>query len=177
MVTIGDRAQVHVEGRDLAPEQPEHREPGVEAGEHQDRASRHQQGTHDLVEVLGERVGVSTRPEQVVTARRQAHQAGRHGNRLWDLFLRDLPQHLAPHREVGVPQPGLLRGQHLGETVRPAPVALQVGPGVIESLGETVPQRDKGADLPAHPVSSTSPRILPGPARMAASLLTTRLRA
>src|SRR5690606_41097570 len=83
----------------------------------------------------------------------------RHGER--HLLLHHLPQQLAADREVGVPEPGSEGRQPFGHPVGPAPEA-PIGAGIVESFGETVPDRDEGA---VHLTPPAAPRWLAAPAR------------
>jgi len=90
--------QVHVERRDLAPDQSQDREPGIGSGEHEHRAARLQQDADHL----GRRTqpGVRVEPGWSMSCARgeAARSAGRDGLR--DLLVRDLAQGLPAHGQV-----------------------------------------------------------------------------
>jgi hypothetical protein len=88
-------------------------------------------------------VNSSTRPQDVVAARGDADQIGRHLDRPRHLLLRYLAQQLAAYGQVGVPQAGLVHGQLVGEPVGPAPESVTVGQAVVQAFGEAVTDGDK----------------------------------
>ena len=73
-------------------------------------------------------------------ARGQADQVGCQFDGARHLLGDDLAQQLAPDGQVGVPEPGPLRGQGAGHPVGPAPEPA-AGIGVVEPLGEAVTDR------------------------------------
>jgi len=85
---------------------------------------------------------------------READQVRSHRDGLRHLLVGHLAERLSPHGQVGVAQPGPLRGEHLREPVRPAEVAGLVGARIVQSLGEAVAERDKGANLHGHVAAS-----------------------
>jgi len=69
---VGDRAQVHVVGRDPAPQQPHDREPDqVGPGEQEHPAAGRAEPGDRAVEDLGQRVRVTAGADDVVAAGRQ----------------------------------------------------------------------------------------------------------
>jgi hypothetical protein len=123
---------------------PDHRERGgVESGEQQDPAARRAQARHAVVEFPGQQVRVGAWPQDVVAARGDADQVGRHLYRPRRLLLRYLAQQFSAYGQVGVPQAGLVHGQVAGEPVGPAPESVTVGQAVVQAFGEAVTDGDK----------------------------------
>ena len=147
VMLAGDGPQVRVEDGGPAADHPDEREQArIESGEDQHPAPGRAQLLDGGVEGLGQQVRVDPGPQQVVAAGGDRDQVRAHGRGRGDLFVQDLGQHLAADGEVGVAQVGLLRGQHLGQPVSPAPAVAAVRPRVPDALGEAVAQRHQRPD-------------------------------
>jgi len=135
---------VHVVGRDPAPQQPHHREADqVGPGEHEHPAAGGAEPGDGGVEDLGQRVGVTAGADDVVSAGRERHQARRQGDGGGHLLGHDLPDQLAPDREVGVLKSRVLGSDQPGQPVGPAAIPA-AGRRVVETFGEAVANRHKG---------------------------------
>ena len=131
---------MHVVRRHLAPDEPHQRErPRIEASENQHLGPGRAQVRDGCIKCLGERVGIGARPQQVVAARRDADQVGRHGHGQRHLLGGDLPHHLAANREVRVAKPAGLAGGYVADPDTVELVSMYVRPeargrGVGEAL-------------------------------------------
>jgi hypothetical protein len=135
---------VHVERRDPAAQQADHRDADrVEAAEHQHLRPGAAQPGDGHVKQLGERVRVRPRAQQVIAAAGDRDEAGRHRRRRGHLLGDDLPQQLAADRQVRVTQPRVLDGEQPGCPVGPA-AETAARRGIVEALGETVANRHEG---------------------------------
>ncbi len=153
-VQVGDGADVQVEHREPAPHLPHERGVArVHPGEQHDVGAGGAQVAHGPGQRLGHAVGVAARPQQVVAAGAEADQVWLQLDRHRHLVPHDLVDQLAAHREVGVPEAGLQRGEALGHPVGPAP-EVPVRTGVVEPLGEAVADRDVGGVGPHRPSSA-----------------------
>ena len=102
-----------------------------------------------------------TPSQDVVPARRQADQAGCQFDGARQLLGHDLAQQLSADGQVGVPEPGPLRGQDPGHPVGPAPEPA-AGIGVLEPLGKAVTDRHERVDsghqiTVSHPLNNAIP--------------------
>ena len=139
VMPVGDRPQVHVVDRDLAPNPADDRERArVEPGQHQHLAAGLAQAGHRAVEHLGQQVRVRAGPQQVIAARRDADQLGCHRDGRGQLLIDDLAEQLAAHSQVRVAQLAAATVQVLGEAIRPAEVAARRA-RIVQPLGEAVP--------------------------------------
>jgi hypothetical protein len=143
-IFVGDAAQVHVVRGDPAPEQAYHREHArIEAGEDEHPAACRLQLGHGRLEQRGECVHVGP-AQDVVPARGQADQVGGQFDSPRQLLGDDLAEEFPPDGQVGVAEPGPLRGQDAGHPVGPPEEPAAAGNEVVEPLGEAVADRHEG---------------------------------
>ena len=88
-------------------------------------------------------VGVGSRTDHVVAARRDRDEVGAKGERRLQLLVDDLLDELAAHGEVRIREVLGLLPEHLGDAVGPAAVAAgRIRLGIADALGERVADGD-----------------------------------